>query len=213
VLGQEGRLSRDSNLFPTTQAAHHRAGKGWPSTTGKLQSGSTPNPSAALRAYPITTRSNNWADRCAPSGLLQVAGVWTVDAIGGLLTTPTSTGLPHGAQRSQGLEAWTASRSTSLYKKITDDIGPVPDQPSASRRRSATSTLGCGVDHLAAESASRSTPTADFLIDIGFPLQLGFQPARSPSTRSSTGVPGDGARADSISVSLGSADRPRKWAG
>ena len=169
VLGQRVGIT-GYTTFQTTKEAI-TALENVPSTTGKT---SPVNPNADKDNPPIGVpyynQSNNWLI-AGHLGLLQVAGVWTIDAMV-VFNDPNLYGLrlELAGPKAGGLAGLSID---ILYKKITDDIGVFQIEftfPDAIRN------LNFGAVSVTLPNLGVKVYTnGDFFIDIGFPYNLDFQ--------------------------------------
>jgi hypothetical protein len=165
VLGQKVGITGSSS-FANTQAVI-TALQNVPSTTGKLNP-VDPN-QGGTSGLPYYNASNNWLI-AAHLGLLQVAGVWTVDAML-VFNDPNLYGcrLALNGPKAGGLDGLAID---ILYKKITDDIGLFQ----------INFTFPTSIRNINMGAVSITLPqigiqiytNGDFLIDIGFPYNLDF---------------------------------------
>jgi hypothetical protein len=142
-----------------------------PSTTGNSNpvnpNGNQGNPA---KGVPYYNRDNNWTI-AAHLGLLQVAGVWTVDVMV-VFNDPNLYGmrLALAGPKAGGLAGMAID---ILYKKISDDIGlfqiefTFPDSIRNINLGAVSITLP--------QIGIQVYTNGDFLIDIGFPYNLDFR--------------------------------------
>lgn len=169
ALGQRVGITGHAS-FANTQAVIAALQK-LPSTTGK-QNPVNPNanqgsPPAGLPYY---SPANNWLI-AAHLGLLQAAGVWTIDAMI-VFNDPDLYGLrlALAGDKVGGLKGLAID---IMYKKITDDIGMFQIEfsfPDAIRN------LNFGAVSITLPQLGLQIYTnGDFLIDVGFPYNLDFR--------------------------------------
>lgn len=169
VLGQRIGITGYKD-FKTTQEAI-RALEGVPATRG---TNNPVNPNAnqgsPQRGLPYYEQANNWLI-AGHLGLLQVAGVWTVDAMV-VFNDPNLYGLrlALAGPKAGGLAGLAVD---ILYKKISDDVGlfqidfTFPD---------SIRNLNFGaVSVVLPQIGIKVYTNGDFLIDIGFPYNLDFR--------------------------------------
>src|SRR6266481_3518884 len=167
VLGQRVGIT-GSPSFANTEAVI-KALEGVPSTQGKTNP-VNPDPTGQPAGQPYYNQSNNWLI-AGHLGLLQVAGVWTVDAMV-VFNDPNLYGLrlALAGTKAGGLAGLAID---ILYKKITDDIGlfqinfTFPD---------SIRNINMGAVSIVLPQIGIQVYTnGDFLIDIGFPYNLDFR--------------------------------------
>ena len=168
VLGQRVAIT-GSPAFNSTQDVIC-ALQGVPATVGKTN---PVNPNAnqgTQKGLPYYDPSSNWLI-AGHLGLLQVAGVWTVDAMV-VFNDPNLYGLrlALGGAKAGGLAGLVVD---ILYKKITDDVGvfqidfTFPD---------SIRNLNFGaVNVVLPQLGIKVYTNGDFFIDIGFPYNLDFR--------------------------------------
>jgi len=167
VLGQRVGITGSTSFANT--AAVIKALEGVPSTQGKTNP-VNPDPTGQPDGQPYYNQSNNWLI-AGHLGLLQVAGVWTVDAMV-VFNDPNLYGLrlALAGTKAGGLAGLAID---ILYKKITDDIGLFQINftfPDSIRNIN----LGA-VSIVLPQIGIQIYTNGDFLIDIGFPYNLDFR--------------------------------------
>lgn len=168
VLGQRVAIT-GSSTFNSTQEVICALQK-VPSTTGKSNPVDPNANQGTTKGLPYYDKSSNWMI-AAHFGVLQVAGIWTVDAQV-VFNDPNLYGLrlTLGGAKAGGLAGLMVD---ILYKKITDDVGvfqidfTFPD---------SVRNLNFGaVNVVLPQLGIKVYTNGDFFIDIGFPYNLDFR--------------------------------------
>ncbi|MBC7973535.1 MAG: peptidoglycan-binding protein, partial [Myxococcales bacterium] len=168
ALGQRIGITGHSS-FKTTQEAI-RALEGVPSTISKQNPVNPTANKGTTKGIPYYEPANHWLV-AGHLGLLQVAGVWTVDAMV-VFDDPALYGLrlALAGPRAGGLAGLAID---ILYKKITDDVGVFQLEftfPDSIRN------LNFGAVSIVLPQIGIQVYTnGDFLIDIGFPYNIDFR--------------------------------------
>jgi LysM repeat protein len=168
VLGQRVSITGASTFNSTQEVIC--ALQNVPSTTGKSNPVDPNANKGTTTGLPYYDKSSNWMI-AAHFGVLQVAGVWTVDAQV-VFNDPNLYGLrlTLGGAKAGGLAGLMVD---ILYKKITDDVGvfqidfTFPD---------SVRNLNFGaVNVVLPQLGVKVYTNGDFFIDIGFPYNLDFR--------------------------------------
>lgn len=168
ALGQRIGITGHES-FRTTQEAI-RALEGVPSTTSKQNPVNPTANQGAIKGIPYYEPANNWLI-AGHMGVLQIAGVWTIDAMV-VFNDPELYGLrlALAGPRAGGLAGLAVD---ILYKKITDDVGVFQIEftfPDAIRN------LNFGAVSIVLPQIGVQVYTnGDFFIDIGFPYNNDFR--------------------------------------